>query len=66
VPEMFDKVLKPIHDGLNDIATTLKGLAEMCMKLAEELHTYDGSQTTLNGGRLPTWRDIKEKTQDRP
>lgn len=64
MPEMRDKVLGPIHDNLHEFAKILKQWAERFSELAEQLHTYDGSQETLNGGTI-SWQDIQAKTQDK-
>ena len=64
MPDMQDIVLKPIHDGLHEFATILKHWSEKFSELAEQLHLYDGSQETLDGGTLPTWQDLKEKMQN--
>lgn len=57
---MRDGPLKPIHDALHELSKILKHWSDTFIKLAEELHTYDGSQTTLDGGTLK-WQEYQEK-----
>ena len=43
-----DNKLKPIHDRLGELTNLLAHITSELVKLREELHTFDGSQTRLD------------------